>query len=206
MNLRLSLFLLFTTFTLTAQSSKDELFKKDIAILVEEMEFMYGYDQTLREYLIFKTFDKSITDSIESLSDSLRTKEIFKRKFKSDSLSKQIWKNYINPKDANHTERMIEITKKYGFPGVKRIRAFYDKKFVDPEFNPYIIFVHAPKKYWEELKSLMKKERDEGRISTCTYGHLLWHFTGRKSFQPMLDNGFEMVTKNGQTTLKSTCD
>lgn len=47
-----------------SQSVKDSLFQKDIVSLVEEMEFMYGYDQALREYSIFKTFDKSETERI----------------------------------------------------------------------------------------------------------------------------------------------
>jgi hypothetical protein len=35
-------------------------------------------------------------------------------------------------------------------------------------------------------------------INQCQYGYALWQFTGRKKvFQPMLDNGFEMVDENG---------
>ena len=189
-----------------AQTEKDSLLQKDIVSLIEEMEFMYGYDQTLREYTIFKTFDKSETDRIENLPDSLRMAEMTKRKFESDSIGKLIWKKYINPKDAEHTERMIEITKKYGFPSLNRIKKYSDKEFIDPEFNPYILLVHAPQKYWNELKALMKNELESGRINKCTYGHLLWHCTGRKSFQPMLDNGYKMIEENGKTILKSTCE
>lgn len=189
-----------------SQTTKDSLLKEDIIGLVEEMEFMYGYDQTLREYTIFKTFDKSETDSIENLSDSLRRKEIFKRKFVSDSIEKNIWKSYINPKDAEHTERMIEITRKYGFPTTERIKKYYKEDFIDPEFNPFIILVHSPKEYWEELKVLIRNEYKNGIINKCEYGYLLWQFTGRKSFQPMLDNGYIMVEENGMTTLKPTCE
>lgn len=195
-----------TTTVSFSQSAKEDLFKQDVAALVEEMEFMYGYDQLLREYTIFKSFNKSETDSIEILPDSLRSIVIDERRFVNDSLSKIIYRDYINPKDAIHTARIIGITRKYGFPGVKRIRQYYDREFADPEFSPYILLVHAPKSTWEELKLLMKNELDEGRIDRCTYGHMLWHFTGRKSFQPMLDNGFVMEEKNGHTHLKSTCD
>ena len=125
------------------------------------------------------------------------------KKVKSKNL---IWKKYIKPMDAEHTKRMIEITKKYGFPRVKRIKKFYNKDFIDPEFNPLIIFIHSPKKYWKELKILMLKEYKNGNINQCQYGYTLWQFTGRKNFQPMLDNGFEMVEENGKTTIKSTCD
>ncbi len=188
-----------------AQPEKDLLLCEDINSLVEELEFMYGYDQILREYTLFKTFDKSETNRIENLPDNLKTIELDKRKFSSDYVTNMIWQKYINPKDAEHTERMIEIIKKYGFPSVKRIKKYYNKEFIDPEFNPYILLVHAPEKYWEELKILMALELEKGRIDKCTYGHLLWHATGRKSFKPMLDNGYVMTVENGQTRLKSTC-
>ncbi|ADQ78877.1 hypothetical protein Palpr_0721 [Paludibacter propionicigenes WB4] len=188
------------------QTQKDSLFKKDIVPLVEEMEFMYGYDQAMREYTIYQTFDKNVTDKIENLTDSLKEKEIDKRKFASDSLAYFIFKNYINPKDAVHTARIIEITKKYGFPSLERIRKYYKKDFIDPEFNPYILLVHAPKAYWIELKELTKKELVEGRISRCVYGHMLWHFNGRKNMKDLLENGFEMIKENGLTKLKSTCE
>lgn len=189
-----------------SQSDKDLLLQKDITILVEEMEFMYSYDQTMREYTIFKTFDKSETDRIENLPDSLRIEEMKKRKFESDSIEKLIWEKYINPMDAQHTERMIEITKKYGFPSIERIKKYYKKEFIDQEFNPLIIFIHSPKKYWEQLKELMLNEYENGVINQCEYGYALWQLTGRKSFKPMLDNGFKMVEENGKKTLKSTCE
>ncbi len=197
---------LFLSTIIYSQNEKDFLLQKDIVNLVEEMEFMFGYDQTLREYIVFKTFDKSETDRIEKLPDSLKVKEMSQRKFESDSLGKFIWKNYINPKDAEHTKRLIEITKKYGFPSVKRIKKHYEKDFIDPEFNPLIIFIHSPKEFWEQLKELMKNEYKNGTINKCQYGYLLWHFSGRKSFKPMLDNGFEMVKENGISRLKSTCE
>lgn len=189
-----------------AQSPKDSLLKKDVAVLVEEMEFMYGYDQTMREYLSYKTFDKSESDRIESLPDSLQRKIIEERKFVSDSIRTIIWDHYIIPKDELHTERMIAITKKYGFPSVDRIRKYYDKEFADPEFNPILFFIHSPKKYWEELKVLMLNEYEAGVISQCQYGYMLWQFTGRKSFQPMLDNGYKLVEEDGRTVLTPTCD
>ncbi|MFD2432463.1 hypothetical protein ACFSO9_02265 [Mesonia maritima] len=112
MKIKLLIVVLIINSVAYSQSEKEIAFENDIIKLVEEMEFMYGYDQTLREYTIYKTFDKSETDRIENLSDSIRINEIARRQFKSDSLRKFIWKNYINPKDAEHTERMIEITKK----------------------------------------------------------------------------------------------
>jgi len=197
--------ILFSTFSFS-QTKKNNLFKADIDVLVEEMEFMYAYDQTMREFTFYKTFDKSETNRIEELPDSLRAVELKKINFASDSLTRNIFKNYINPKDAEHTQRIIDITKKYGFPSMTRIKKYYKKDFADREFNPVILLIHSPKKYWEELKVMMKKEYDNGVISQCDYGYLLWQFTGRKSFQPMLDNGFEMAEKDGKPVLTSTCN
>jgi len=205
MKLKLLIFSILISNTIYSQSAKDSLLKKDINVLVEEMEFMYGYDQTMREYTIFKTFDKSETDRIENLPDSLRVEEMKNRKFVSDSISKLIFRKYINPMDAEHTERMIEITKKYGFPSTERIKKYYNKEFVDPEFNPLIIFIHSPRKYWDELKELMLNEYQNGVINQCQYGYLLWQFTGRQSFKPMLDNGYKLIEENGKTTLQPTC-
>ncbi|PQJ20617.1 hypothetical protein [Tenacibaculum sp. SG-28] len=66
MKIKLRLLIYFTLLSniIYAQTVKNSLFKKNINVLVEEMEFMYGYDQTVREYTIFKTFDKSATNRI----------------------------------------------------------------------------------------------------------------------------------------------
>ena len=206
MKIRLLILSLLITNFVFSQIDKEDAFENDIVELVEEMEFMYGYDQTLRKYMIYRTFDKSETNRIENLPDSLKSKEIAEKKIKSDSLAKNIWKNYINPKDSEHTKRLIEITKKYGFPRVTRIRKYYEKDFVDSEFNPFLIFIHSPKEYFDEIRNLMRIELENDRISKCHWGYLLWHINGRKSFQPMLDNGYELVEVNGKRTMKSTCE
>ncbi|MUV04317.1 hypothetical protein GN157_11410 [Flavobacterium rakeshii] len=192
----------------TAQSiAKDTLLKRDIDLVIEEVKFMYDYDQALREYTLFKTFDKSKTDSIENLESDLTRKYIVENKFKSDTLSKHIFKNYINHFDDLHTKRIIELTKKYGFPSKERLELYSQKELGD-EFNPYILLVHAPKAYWEELKVLMKQELLDGTVDRCKYGHLLWHFNGRKDVNDLLNNGFEYIEDEDGTKRLSAvnCD
>ncbi len=201
----LVLILFFVSNILFAQAEKDSLLKQDINIIVEELEFMYGYDQTMRKYTDYKTFDTQKIDSIEHLPDSLRTVTMKNIKFSNDTLSKMIFRNYINPKDAEHTERLIEITKKYGFPSLDRIKKYYKQNFKDPDFHANLIFIHSPKRYWEELKVLMKNEYKNGNINQCIYGYLLWHFNGRESLQPMLENGWGLVEENGKRILKAMC-
>ncbi len=208
MNVRIiCLVMLVFSNSIYAQSNKEELFKKDVVKLVEELEFIYGYDQMLREYILYKTFDKGETDSIERLPQNEQQQILSERTFQSDSIAKFIWRNYITPKDNKHTERIIEITKKYGFPSVKRIQKYYNKKFIDPEFNPYILLVHSSKKYWKEIQTVMKKELDEGRINKCMYGHILWHINGRNNMKYLFENGWEEIKDStGMTRVKSTCN
>jgi len=202
--------LLITVFTFISlnfysQSNKEELLEKDIEKIVEEIKFMYHYDQATREYLHFQTFDKNITDSIESLSKDIRDNRINYTPVKSDSLKNKIWSNYINPMDQIHTERMIELTKKYGFPSAQRLKRF-SKDSID--FNPLILLIHSPSEFSKELIEIAEYEKSKNRIKKCDFGYLLWHLKGRSDFKPMLDNGYEMAkNEDGTFSLKAVdCD
>lgn len=74
---------------------QNENFERDIDLIVEELKFMYDTDQALREYTLFKTYNKAITDSIENLSQDKVREYIISNSFKSDSLGKRINKEYI---------------------------------------------------------------------------------------------------------------
>lgn len=194
----LILILLLSSLNFYSQSSKDELLQKDIGKIVEELRFMYHYDQAVREYLFYQTFDRSVTDSIENLSDKVREMRQEYRPVKSDSLKEKIWEHYITPMDEIHTQKMIALTKKYGFPSAERLKQFSDEKI---DFSPLIILIHSPFDYSEELKQIAIIENKEGRLKKCDFGYLLWHLGGRSDFQPMLDNGYEMI-KNEDGTIK----
>jgi len=187
---------------------KDSLLKADIIGVVELLEFMYEYDQTLREYTVFRSFDKSETNRIENLPDSLIRVEKQQRKFKSDTLSIFIWRNYINPMDSIHTRILIELTQKYGFPSTPRLKKFYRGQIADPEFNPILIFVHAPKHYWKQIEELITVEYNEGRINRCTYGWIKWHVNGRNDMRHFLENGYQFVEDSeGKRILRGVdCD
>lgn len=162
---------------------------------------MYDTDQALREYTLFKTYNKTVTDSIERLPHEEMRSYLKSKKFKSDDLAKRINKEYLLPIDELNTRRIIEITSKYGFPSLSRIEKFY-KGTLDQEFNPYVLIVHAPKKYWQELKTLLNEELTAKHLSRCEYGHILWHLNGRKDINDMLNNGFKMITnEDGQEVL-----
>lgn len=133
-------------------NQQNENFERDIDLIVEELKFMYDTDQALREYTLFKTYNKAITDSIENLSHTKVQKYIISNNFKSDSLGNRINKEYILPIDILNTERMIELTKIYGFSSTSRIK----KNF--------------------------KKELENKHLNRCEYGHILWHLNGRKKY------------------------
>lgn len=191
---------IFTAFSASSLAQdKDSLLKRDINQIVEILEFIYEYDQTLREYTFYKTFDKSETNRIESLSDSLLQVEKKTRQFTSDTIEKFIWKKYINPMDSIHTRILIGITEKYGFPSNDRIKKYYTKKIANPEFSALLIFIHTPKVFHKEVELLMTKEYKEGRINRCAYGYLKWHVNGRNSMSHLLDNGYKLVEdENGK--------
>lgn len=186
----LTAIVIFISFNLYSQTDRDKLLEEDIEEIVEELKFMYHYDQATREYLYYQTFDKNITDSIESLDKDVRDARLKYTPVNSDSLKKKIWNTYINPMDQLHTERMIQITKKYGFPSAQRLKKFA-KDSID--FNPLILLIHSPKKFSRQLIEIAEYEKTEGRIQKCDYGYLLWHLNGRSNFQPMLENGYEMI-------------
>ena len=93
MKIKLTFIFLINFFLLFGQEEKDSLLKKDINSLVQEMEFMYEYDQLMREYIFYKSLNKCFTDSIENLPDSSRFSYLSKQVFYNDSLGNNIWKN-----------------------------------------------------------------------------------------------------------------
>ena len=183
------------------ETAKDSIFKQNIVEIVEEIKFMFDYDQAIRNYTLYKTFDKSKIDSIQKLNYEITLKFISDNNFKSDSLALKILNNYIIFFDNIHTERLISITKKYGYPSLKRIKKYYSAK-LNSELNPYLIFVHSQKKYWSEIESLMKTEYENGNFNKCSYGHFLWHINGRGNVKYMLENGYKYImNKQGQNVL-----
>ncbi|WP_372919726.1 hypothetical protein [Salegentibacter sp.] len=195
-NILLTAILTLSSLYSYSQSNKEELLKQDISEIVEELKFMFHYDQATREYLYFQTFDKNITDSIENLSKEVRENRMRYTPVKSDSLKSKIWNTYINPMDKLHTLRLMAITKKYGFPSAQRLKKFSNDTI---DFNPVILLIHSPSEFSKELIEIVEHEKDKGRIEKCDYGYLLWHFNGRSDFQPMLDNGYEMEKEEDGT-------
>ena len=168
-----------------------------------ELRFSYQYDQAMREYILFKTFDKSIIDSLENLEDP--TEYIFSHNFKTDK-SKRIWNEFIHPADDKFTELMIDISNKYGYPSLKRINKYYDG-VVPPEFNPTILLIHSRKKYWSEINTMVEREFKNGNMGKCDYGYIKWHISGRKKNSFLKENGIKFAAgDDGRVYYIDSCE
>ncbi|GGW75495.1 hypothetical protein DFQ11_1253 [Winogradskyella epiphytica] len=207
-NLLILIFGLIMTFCYSQEKIdiKEEKFKQQIDTIVEELKFNYEYDQALREYIIYKTFDKSITDSIENLENEKdRLNYIFSTNFKSD-LAKRIWKEFIHPSDDKFTERLIAISDSVGYPSLKRIKKYYDSELPE-EFNPTIFFVHSQEKYWEKINEIAEREFKNGNMGKCDYGYIRWHTSGRKENKYLDENGIKYgANSKGRAVYIQTCE
>lgn len=176
-----SLFLILSVFTYSQNKDyKDQLFKENVDSIVDELRFNYQYDQALREYILYKTFDKAVIDSLENLKDiDKRHKYIFAHNFKSD-YERKIWDNFIYPSADKFTESLLRVSEKYGYPSLARINKYYTGIIPDEEFNPVIIFIHSNPKYFDKIKTMVQSQYEEGIIGKCDYGYIMWHVTGRE--------------------------
>ena len=74
--------------------------------------------------------------------------------------------------DKENTKLLIDITKKRGWVSK-------DGLGCTEYISPMIIFRHAPKEFWEEIRPLIKKEYEEERMNSATYGFIENHLNGR---------------------------
>lgn len=197
MKFKMIFLLVFCFVQANAQKSKaelDVLFQKNVDSIVDELRFNYQYDQALREYIFYKTFDKSATDSLENLEYEAKKKYVFSHNFKTN-MEKRIWNEFIDPASDKATESLIRVSKEFGFPSLGRIKKFYNGILPDDEeFNPTIIFIHANPQYYQQIQELVTEQFEQGIIGSCDYGYIMWHVTGREESKYLDDNGI----KNGK--------
>lgn len=77
--------------------------------------------------------------------------------------------------DNYNTELLIDIIKKRGYPNKKNCNC---KKF------PGTVFRHSQPQYWNEIRTLIEKEHNEGRMNNGSYYFTLDHINGRKGKLP----------------------
>ncbi len=203
MRIIFTVILIFCTISINSQESKDELFKQKVDSIMDHLRFSFQYDQAMRKYILYKTFDNSKIDSIEKLEDP--TKYIFSHNFSSDK-EKRIWMEFIHPADDKFTESMIDISNKYGYPSLKRIKKHYTG-IIPFEFNPSILLIHSRKKYWLEIDKVIEREFKKGNIGKCDYGYIKWHISGRKENSYLKDNGIKYASgPKGKVYYVNSCE
>ena len=74
--------------------------------------------------------------------------------------------------DVKNTEKLIEITKKHGWLTSQGMGC-------KQQFKTVLIFRHAPKKYWDEIRMLIEKERSLKRMSGYEHYVIDNHLNGR---------------------------
>ncbi|WP_298514978.1 hypothetical protein [uncultured Kordia sp.] len=95
---------------------------------------------------------------------------------KKPSLSKREQDSLMNLQkeiDFKTTKSLLQIVEKYGFPDIEKLQC-------DSYSAPFLIFGHAPKKYWKEIEVLIEREKKAGRITQGDYNYIKWHIGGRK--------------------------
>lgn len=110
---------------------------------------------------------------VKELLDSVRYKEYSHYKEELNSAMSII--------DDQNTKRLLQITKKYGFPSHERlVSVLGDVEDKSLTSSPQLIFVHAEKEYFPQIIKLLKKEYKAGRIDKNACGHIMWHLNGRE--------------------------
>lgn len=154
-------------FTIGIFSCKENVNKKNIQRkeLITKIKKLYYKDQKYRRILAMLEEYECIPDSVNM--PRLDNKTILARKI--------ILHEILKPLDRKNTEKLIEITKKYGFPGMD---------YLHHDIPIFMIFVHSEKKYHQEIKKLILEEFEKGRISEFEKDYILWHLKNRNGMLP----------------------
>jgi hypothetical protein len=165
---------------------KKVLSDKDRRYISRAVDSMYSNDQDIRSSLWQ-------IDSIYKVGRN-STGRFLTSKQKKQKLG-QDYHNYENAQDSiysimkeiniTNTRKLIEITQKFGFPSMERLKATKAKA--------YLIFVHAPKKYYEEIRSLITSEFKANRISEYEKAYIFWHINNRVGFPPRLSKKGKVI-------------
>jgi hypothetical protein len=105
----------------------------------------------------------------------------------------------FNEEDSINVKRLLEITRRHGFPTLK------DSIHQVPSF---VVFMHSPDNQIEEVREVILGEFSHGRMSEFERDRILWHLDGR-SFDGFPQGGvgirfytdkevFEYLTKTGK--------
>lgn len=139
---------------------KKELSESKKAELIVEFKEMVKVGQLNRFYISLKTFDQSLIDSVKKLTIEENIK--FRQTHKSELSKEQVdslW-NVQNKIDLKNTNRLYNITKKYGW---------LSKTKLDSVVNSMIFLFHTPKETIEKMQALLMEEVRSNRMDPIEF-------------------------------------
>lgn len=156
-------------------------------MLNDEIDIMAENDQKDRLALynldsIYKQ-DRFTTMKPKKLKKELLGSKFEEYQSKIDSLWIEIKKN-----DEINTKKLIDLTKKYGFPNNKRLKVYKSKA--------YFIFVHAPINYFKLINEIVEKEYSESRITEYEKEYIYWHAKYDRKGMPPVNGVNDDAIKN----------
>lgn len=183
------MFSLFLAFIFISCSNPYKLSKKDISYLNHVVDSLHKVDQGNRAYRnkidsIYGLRNLPIRERISTKSQ----KELLGDKYKNYKKSMDSGWAVTRANDVLNSNMLISLTKEYGFPSMKRLEV--------PYARAYLIFVHTPKEYRPEVKSLIEYEFAENRISEYEKEYIFWHLNGRNGMPPRVgENGVVILNE-----------
>src|SRR5699024_7115102 len=147
--------------------NRDTLNRQALSQLIETSKVLYYKDQEFRR--LSSVFQQLKSDCTTNINPYTTNNDTIRLAFR------LLWEDFALPQDIENTKRLIKITKKYGFPGMKRL---------GHDTPVFMVFVHTPKEYEERVRKLIEKEYKAGRISKYGRDYVIWNLNGRGGSLP----------------------
>ncbi|MFD2568837.1 hypothetical protein [Pseudotenacibaculum haliotis] len=159
---------------------KKVLNRKDIKFLNKIVDSMYTVDQDIRNAIwdidsIYKVDKKSNNGQYQL--NFMKKKKLGERYNQYKKSVDSVY-NEMRKIDDSNTNKLLQLTKKYGFPSQERLKA--------KRASAYLLFVHSPRSYFDEIKALLSSEYKANRISEYEKAYIFWHINDRIGFPPKL--------------------
>ncbi|SDG94934.1 hypothetical protein [Psychroflexus sediminis] len=165
-------FLLICLMSCHVSSKHYELNEDERIRLKASIDSLYDIDQKSRELL--SRITKKYTSSDE------QNKLLLKKNMAS-------FVGLMRLNDSLNTLKLLEITKKYGFPNHKRLGVYKSKA--------YLIFVHSPRYFFSDIEELIEFEYKNNRMSYYERAYITWHIKGRLGSPPIADEKGNLIKR-----------
>lgn len=189
-------------FLISCSKNKDISLNENLNEVNKEINQMVLIDQQVRKSLEYQYFFFGKKSNIGFRSDYLNDWGMLKkvdsiyfyqynnvenvkyekiRKSDYQNQNRKLWKA-ISVIDSLNTMKLINLTKKYGYPSYERMKKIKESNNIQVDnkiISPSLIFIHSPDYFSKELKKLVKEEYRKGNIECETCSHIFWNLNGR---------------------------